>query len=108
AAIYQAQGLSPATARTVADELHAHDAFAAHAAAELRIDPDELTNPWHAAGASAASFVVGAALPTAAVLLAPASARVVATFVVVLLALALTGAVSASMGGSPRRVAIVR
>ena len=49
AQIYRAKGLSPATARTVAEELTAHDAFAAHAEAELGLNPNELTNPWQAA-----------------------------------------------------------
>ncbi|WP_091240264.1 VIT1/CCC1 transporter family protein [Klenkia soli] len=108
AAIYETKGLSPATARTVAEELTAHDAFAAHVEAELGIDPDELTNPWHAAGASALAFTVGSLLPLAAILLAPTGLRVPVTFVVVLLALALTGAVSARLGGSRTGRAVVR
>src|SRR5690242_6661935 len=52
-ALYQAKGLSGPTARLVAEELTANDPFTAHADAELHIDPDALTNPWHAAGASA-------------------------------------------------------
>ena len=108
AGLYRRQGLGEATARTVAEELHAHDAFAAHAHAELRIDPDELTNPWHASGASALSFIVGAALPIVAVLLPPADVRVPVTFAVVLLALALTGAVSAGVRGTAKRTAVLR
>ena len=56
AALYEAKGLSAATARTVAEELTDHDPFAAHAEVELGIDPEELTNPWHAALSSALSF----------------------------------------------------
>ncbi|KQS66535.1 VIT family protein [Modestobacter sp. Leaf380] len=108
AAIYESKGLSPQTARTVAEELTAKDAFAAHVEAELGIDPDELTNPWHAAGASAVAFTVGSLLPLAAILLPPAGARVPVTFVVVLLALALTGVLSARLGGAPVRPAVVR
>ena len=108
AAIYEAKGLSPATARQVATELTSHDAFAAHAEAELGIAPDDLTNPWHAALASAIAFVVGSLLPLAAVLLPPAGVRVPLTFVVVLIALALTGALSARLGGSPALVAVSR
>src|SRR6185503_16931574 len=43
AALYRAKGLSEQTARTVAEELTNHDAFAAHAEVELGIDPNELT-----------------------------------------------------------------
>ena len=63
AALYEAKGLSPATARTVAEELTDHDAFAAHVDVELGFDPGDLTNPWQAALSSALSFTVGATLP---------------------------------------------
>jgi len=108
AALYRAKGLSANTAQQVAEELTAKDAFAAHVDAELGIDPDALTNPWHAAGASAVAFVVGALLPLLAILLPPASARVAVTFAVVLLALAITGALSAAIGGAQRGPAITR
>ena len=98
--IYQKKGLSPQTARTVAEELTAHDAFAAHIDIELGIDPNELTNPWHAAISSAISFTVGAILPMLAILLPPPAARIPVTFVAVLLALAITGWVSARLGGA--------
>ncbi len=107
AGIYQAQGLTPETAQRVALELTAHDAYAAHVHAELGIDPAALTNPWHAAGASAASFTVGALLPVLAILL-PAGVRIPVTFVVVLLALAVTGTISARIGGAPRNRAVAR
>lgn len=106
--IYEAKGLSPATARTVAEELTAHDAFAAHAEAELKLDPEELTNPWAAAISSAIAFTCGALLPLLAIVLPPAQWRVPVTFAAVLIALALTGSVSAGLGGSHRGRAVVR
>ncbi|MGW5384227.1 VIT1/CCC1 transporter family protein [Nocardia sp. NPDC003963] len=107
-AIYHAKGLSAETARKVAEELTAYDAFAAHAEAELGLNPDELTNPWHAALSSAISFTVGALLPLLAILLPPTSARIPVTMVAVLLALALTGSISAGLGGSSRPRAMAR
>jgi VIT1/CCC1 family predicted Fe2+/Mn2+ transporter len=107
-AIYEAKGLSAATARTVAAELTAHGAFAAHAEAELHISPEDLASPVQAAGASALSFILGALLPLLAILLPPATWRVPVTFVSVLIALALTGAVSARIGGSNPRRAVIR
>lgn len=98
--IYESKGLSRATALTVAHELTEHDAFAAHVDAELHIDPDNLTSPLQAALSSALSFTLGASLPLIAILAPPASARIPVTFVAVLLALALTGQVSARLGGS--------
>lgn len=106
--IYAAKGLSEQTARTVAAELTGHDAFSAHVDAELGIDPDELTNPWQAAFSSAGAFTVGALLPLLAILLPPPSLRIPVTVAAVLVALALTGYVSARLGGAAPRRAIVR
>src|SRR3954453_10075292 len=107
-ALYGAKGLSAATARTVATELTARGALNAHLDAELHIDPTDIASPTQAAGASAFSFVCGALLPMLAILLPPASLRVPVTFVAVLLALALTGALSAHLGSSDIRRAVVR
>jgi VIT1/CCC1 family predicted Fe2+/Mn2+ transporter len=107
-ALYEAKGLSPATARTVADELSAHGALAAHLDAELHIDPADIPSPVQAAGASALSFMSGALLPMLAILLPPAGLRVPVTFVAVLLALAVTGALSARLGASNVRRAVTR
>lgn len=98
--IYVDKGAEPETARLVASDLTRHDAFAAHVDAELHLDPDELTNPWHAAGSSAASFTVGALLPLAAMVLAPATVRIPVTMLAVLVALAATGVLSARLGGA--------
>jgi VIT1/CCC1 family predicted Fe2+/Mn2+ transporter len=108
AQIYVGKGLSPATARLVADELTAHDAFTAHAEAELGLDPTELTSPWQAAVSSAISFTLGALLPILAILLPPVSWRIPVTVAAVLIALALTGSVSARLGGSKRGRAVLR
>ncbi len=108
AALYQAKGLEPDLARTVAVQLTARDAFAAHAEAELGIDPAQIASPWHAAIASFLSFSAGAILPLLAITLTPAAARVAVTAVAVLAALAATGAVSARLGRAPRRPAVIR
>ena len=106
--IYEGKGLRPELARQVAIELTRHDALGAHAEAELGIDPDALTNPWHAAWASMISFTCGALLPLLAVLLTPVTARVPVTAVAVGLALFVTGWTSASLGGAARRPAVLR
>lgn len=106
--IYRAKGLSEATARTVAQELTAHDAFAAHVEAELRFDPDELTNPWHAALASAISFTIGGIIPLAAIMLSSESARIMMTFIAVVIVLVITGSLSAHAGGANKMRAVIR
>src|SRR3954469_4247764 len=54
--IYQAKGLPRELAASVAVHLTEHDALAAHAEAELGIDPHERTSPWQAAWSSMAAF----------------------------------------------------
>ena len=108
AEIYQAKGMSPATARTVAIELTAHDPSAAHIEAHFGLDPDDLTNPSHAAISSGLSFTLGAALPIIVIAVAPAAVRIPVTFAAVLLALALTGRISAGLGGAGRLRAVLR
>lgn len=103
-----AKGLDDDLAREVAEQLTEHDALRAHAEVELGIDPDEYTSPWHAAFASLIAFSIGALVPLLAIAFSPDQARVWITGVVVAVALAVTGGVSATLGGSPRGRAIVR
>ncbi|TQC43299.1 VIT family protein [Rhodococcus sp. WS4] len=106
--MYEEKGLRDETARMVARELTDHDAFAAHVDVELGIDPDDLTNPWQAAASSALSFTLGALIPLLAILLPPVHLRIPVAFVAVLFALALTGTVSAALGGAKRTRAVLR
>lgn len=108
AQIYERKGLSHTLARKVAEELTEHDALAAHAEAEFGIDKDNLTNPWHAALASMVAFTVGGLLPLLVITLAPHPARIWATVVVVALALAAAGFLSARLGYSPWGRAVLR
>jgi VIT1/CCC1 family predicted Fe2+/Mn2+ transporter len=108
AGLYEAKGLTPATARQVAHELTQHDVLAAHLSAELNIDQEDVVSPWHAALASAVAFTIGGILPLLSILFLPAPVRIIVTFVVVLIALAITGYVAAYIGGSSRGRAVVR
>jgi len=108
AGIYVGKGLSEELALQVATELTEHDALRAHAESELGIDPDDLTNPWHAAWASMLSFTVGALLPLLTIVLFASGYRVPVTVVAVVVALAITGWASAKFGYGPRRPAVIR
>lgn len=101
-------GITPDLAGQVAEQLTEQDALAAHARVELGINPEELTNPWHAALASFAAFTVGALLPLLAIVLPPASLRLLITVAAVLAALVACGWGSARLGGAPVRPAILR
>ncbi len=106
--IYREKGLSQKTAQQVAKELSKNDAFAAHAHAELNIDPNALTNPWHAAFASAAAFLVGSLIPLIAIAIPPSSMKVPIAFLSVVIALAITGMLSAKAGGAGITRATIR
>jgi VIT1/CCC1 family predicted Fe2+/Mn2+ transporter len=68
---------------------------------ELDLAPGDVVSPWHAASASAAAFTTGGVLPLLAVVLVPEPWKVLLTFVVVLVALAVAGWAAARIGGSP-------
>lgn len=106
--IYEQKGVSPDLAKEVARELMAKDALAAHTEAELNITVGEYVNPWNAALSSMLSFSCGAILPLLAIILLPIKIRVIVTFFIVLFALALTGYVSAYLGGAPKIKAVTR
>lgn len=106
--LLEGKGLSAEVAREAAVQLTERDALRAHAEVELGIDPDDLTNPWHAAGASFLAFTVGALLPLLAIVLPPSSVRLAVTVVSVLAALALTGWWSARLGDAAVGRAVLR
>lgn len=106
--IYEKKGLSRKTAKIVAEELTERDAFAAHVDAELGIDPNDLSNPFHAAYASGLAFLSGAIIPILAIILSPVSMYVPITFFSVVLALIITGGLSAHAGRADKMKAIVR
>jgi VIT1/CCC1 family predicted Fe2+/Mn2+ transporter len=99
-AIYARRGLDPELARTVARELTAADALAAHARDELGLTEEFSARPLQAALASAASFAIGAALPVLTILLARPGALMVTVVAASLACLAALGAVAARAGGA--------
>jgi vacuolar iron transporter family protein len=106
--IYVARGLDPALAEQVAFQLAQHDALGAHARDELGFSETLTAKPLQAALSSAASFAVGAALPLAVVVFAPANAIMWAVTASTLIFLALLGALSAKAGGAAIGIAAFR
>lgn len=105
---YVARGVEPDLALQVADQMMAKDALGAHARDELGISEATTARPIQAALASAAAFSVGAAMPLAMVLIAPAARLVPIVSIASLLFLALLGAVGAKAGGANALKASVR
>ncbi len=105
---YQQKGLKHKTARVVAAELTEHNVLAAHLEAEFGLVEEDLTNPWHASFASAVSFVAGGLIPMVAIISLPQRIRIVITFMAVLVALAVTGYISAKVSDADKRRAVMR
>jgi VIT1/CCC1 family predicted Fe2+/Mn2+ transporter len=108
AAIYQDRGLDQKLALQVAQQLHDHDAVAAHARDELGIDREALANPAQAAVASAFSFSVGAFVPIAAALVVTGHKSAATIVIISLVALAISGSIGAFIGGGNRLRAALR
>ena len=99
--IYVGRGLEPALARQVAEQLTARDALTAHMRDELGITEELRARPVQAALASAAAFTVGALLPIATTVLAPAGKVAMVTTAGTLVGLLLSGGLAARVGGAP-------
>jgi VIT1/CCC1 family predicted Fe2+/Mn2+ transporter len=99
-AIYVRRGLAPELARTVAQQLMANGALAAHARDELGLTAELAARPLQAAVASAATFAVGAGVPILTIILAPAGVLAVVVAAVSLVCLVALGAIAARVGGA--------
>lgn len=100
AAIYRDRGLPAEFADEVARALTAADAEGAHRRDELGLPPNMEARPLQAAVVSAGSFALGALLPIAALVAAPAGVRGPAIAFASLLALLLLGVLGARAGGA--------
>jgi VIT1/CCC1 family predicted Fe2+/Mn2+ transporter len=107
ARIYEERGVEPGIARIVASQLMAKDELGAHARDELGITDLAVARPVQAAWTSAVAFACGAIWPVVAVF-APTSVRVWTVALVTILALAVLGAIGATLGGAPRGRAAIR
>ncbi len=106
--IYVHRGLDPKLADEVAKQLHNHDAAAAHLRDELGINQDALANPVQAGLASAFTFSIGAVVPIIGALVSSKSNGALIIVVLSLVALAISGAIGAYIGGGHRVRAAAR
>ncbi len=106
--IYQKRGLEKELAAEVARQLMAHDALATHARDELGISEITTARPIQAAFASAATFLIGAAMPLLTAFFSPVGSLAVIVSTSSLIFLATLGALSAVAGGAPVGKAVVR
>lgn len=105
---YIKQGVSNATAHTVARELTANDALQAHLRIHSNIDENDINNPMHAAISSLVAFTLGGAIPFLTMILSPANVQIWTTTGAVIVSLTIVGYLSATVGGASRRRAMIR
>ncbi len=108
AQLFVRRGLDPELARTVAQQLMAHDALAAQARDELGQSEELAARPLQAAAASAATFAIGTALPLLTVLVAPTDRVALMVSAASLLCLAALGAIAARAGGAAPTIGALR
>src|SRR4051812_29547164 len=97
ARLFEQRGVEPELAAEGSRQMSGKDALSVHARAELGIDPDAVTNPWAAAFASLIAFTIGGLIPIVAMLLSPGPDEIWVSGAAVVVAMALTGAVSAQL-----------
>jgi vacuolar iron transporter family protein len=105
--IYEQRGVEHNLAAEVAKQLQAHDAVDAHARDELSIDSTAPYSPTQAAIASATAFAIGALIPIVALLI-PVANKGMSITIISLVALAVSGYVSAVIGGGKKIIAALR
>ncbi len=105
---YKKEGLDSISAEKIAKEFTKANAFAAHAEADLHLDPKNLVNPIIASIASAVAFISGALIPLLAIALPSIKYAVLSAVLAVILALSLTGYISAKFSGANKTKSTLR
>ncbi len=99
AEIYRQRGLSDSLAKQVAKQLHDHDAITAHARDELGIDHEDLAKPLQAGLISALAFSIGSLIPILAAITSSGKTNGWIVVLASLVALGISGATGAYVGG---------
>lgn len=105
---YQSEGLSPDLAEKVATQLMESDPLNVTLKSKCNIELQHYFNPWHAAISSFCSFIIGSLLPLLSITFIPYPYKVTGTITAVILAMAFTGYISASLGNSDRLKGVFR
>ncbi len=106
--IYEQRGLDAKLARKVAIKLHEHDAVTSHARDELGIEVRSKARPIQAAVASAIAFSIGAIIPIVAAIFSTVDSGAFIITACALIALAISGAIGAYIGGGKKIKASAR
>lgn len=105
---YMATGISEALSRQATKEMLSKDSLDIAIRERYGFDPKVKTSAISAAMASMISFPIGSLLPLLAITLFDPQIRVMATFVAVVIALAITGSTAAALGNANKTKAMMR
>lgn len=105
---YQKKGIAPSLATKAASEMMKKDPLLTSVRERFGFDIHEFTSPYAAAVSSMISFPLGSVLPLTAIILLPTSIKIIATFISVVVALAITGFIAAVLGNSNRKKSVLR
>jgi vacuolar iron transporter family protein len=106
--LLEARGIASELAEQVAVQLTDRDALTAHARLEIGIDPSAVSNAWAAALASMIAFTTGGAIPLLSMIVAPRAVDIWVSGAAVIVALGLTGLISARLGGAAAGRSVAR
>lgn len=95
-----ADGISPDLAEQATKEMMTQDPIKTTVRQKYGFNVGQYTNPLSAAIASMISFPTGSILPLVAITMFPSSIRIFATFLAVVIALAITGYTAARLGNA--------
>jgi len=105
---YVADGISPHLAQQATEEMMTKDALTTTVRERYGFSLDHELSAGGAALASLISFPIGSILPMVAISLMPRDMREVATFMAVIVALAITGYAAASLNGANKKRVVLR
>lgn len=105
---YLAQGIKEDLAQQATKEMMAKDPLVTTVRERFGLNINEIINPYAAAIASMISFPTGSLLPMLAITIFPEKIKILATFIAVLIALALTGWGAAILSNADKKHGILR
>ncbi|ANZ57826.1 hypothetical protein BGL34_03405 [Fructilactobacillus lindneri] len=105
---YMKRGISQETSTEIADDLLTKNPLQTMVSVKYDLEIGKYMSPWSAAFSSLVSAAAGGTLPLLAMTLLPAELKWSGTIVAVIIAVALTGFLSAKLGNGMVKVAIIR
>lgn len=105
---YEETGISSTLAQQATQEMMSKDPLVTSVRERYGFSLNQELSAGHAALASLVSFPIGSILPMVAISIAPQGTREIATFIAVIVALAITGYAAAQVNGANKKHSVIR